>query len=485
MCYAIIKKEFGVNMEFEKKATATAGAGSLLLASVETAGIGLAKDLFFSGIDYAGGYIDGSQFGTQVGKAILGAGVNVGVGALFNGVGNFKEVTTIAGDGLETVTKVAELGGLKAVVGNDLMQNTLVKAGMSALQTYTSGVASGMVGAIGLLEMRLGGKDGFSMGIGSGGTDVSFGTVAAAMAGLKDAGKVIGAKLSGNIESISTLNAVNMLGWTGNDLNQKTAKDIWDGDLKVTYGDIGDEYGEYKIGSDGVTISKAMLGGGKEGSAKLATVMAHEGTHVAGNRIEAIAHLQGSGTYHAITAMFGLQGDDAFRGEMVEAILNPESWKENTGDTDYWKQVQRDDGTYGALPDGNHSLLDEDGNVLIRSPLDIFDENGKIIGHKIETENSYKRSFGMLMGLYPDFIQNDRTYAEYDTYVDAALADGSDSMLRTGINTAMAKKAEDGSIDVNAYLMTLVGVVSGEGIRHSVREMYDGSTNLRSCEILT
>jgi hypothetical protein len=221
--------------------------------------------------------------------------------------------------------------------------------------------------------------------------------------------------------------------------------------------------------------------------------MAHEGTHVAGNRIEAIAHLQGSGTYQAITAMFGLQGDDAFRGEMVEAILNPESWKENAGDTDYWKQVQREDGTYGALPDGNHSLLDEDGNVLIRSPLDIFDENGKIIGHEIETEKSYKRSFGMLMGLYPDFIQNDRTYEEYDTYVDAALADGSDSMLLTGINTAMANKAKDGSIGVNAYLMTLVGVVprmvtnmvtgevterQGEGIRYSVREMYDGSMSL-------
>jgi hypothetical protein len=117
---------------------ATAGAGSLLLASVETAGIGLAKDLFFSGIDYAGGYIDGSQFGTQVGKSILSAGVNVAVGAAFNGMGTFKEGT-----------KIAELGGLKAVLGNDLMQNTLVKAGMSMAQTYTSGVASSMVGAIG------------------------------------------------------------------------------------------------------------------------------------------------------------------------------------------------------------------------------------------------------------------------------------------------------------------------------------------------
>jgi hypothetical protein len=69
---------------------------------------------------------------------MLGAGVNVAVGAAFNGIGTFKEGT-----------KIAELGGLKAVVGEKAMSNMFVKAGMSALQTYTSGVASSMVGAIG------------------------------------------------------------------------------------------------------------------------------------------------------------------------------------------------------------------------------------------------------------------------------------------------------------------------------------------------
>jgi hypothetical protein len=205
--------------------------------------------------------------------------------------------------------------------------------------------------------------------------------------------------------------------------------------------------------------------------------------------------------------MFGLQGDDAFRGEMVEAILNPESWKENTGDTDYWEQVQRTDGTYGVIKDGNHSLLDEDGNVLIRSPLDIFDKNGKIIGHKVTDEDSYKRSFGMLMGMYSDF--NGRTYEEYKAYVDTFEGDSAeaktqkayDSGILSGITKAMGNTLEytmrDGtqkaSIGVNAYLMTLVGVVprmvtnmvtgevterQGEGIRYSVREMYDGSTNI-------
>ena len=55
-------------------------------------------------------------------------------------------------------------------------------------------LSGGALGPTGLLEMRLGGKDGFSMGMGTGGTDISFGTVAGAMAGLKDAGKVAGEK---------------------------------------------------------------------------------------------------------------------------------------------------------------------------------------------------------------------------------------------------------------------------------------------------
>jgi hypothetical protein len=212
---------------------------------------------------------------------------------------------------------------------------------------------------LGLLELHLGGETGFSVNLGTGGTDVSYSTVAGAMAGVRDSSKIIGAKLNalgGNIEDISTLNAINMMGWTGNGLNQKIARAIWDDALKVAYGDIGEEYlGKYK-GGDVVTIRKTLLGGGREGSAKLATVMAHEGTHVDGNRIEGIAHIQGAGTYGAINGMFGLEGDSAFSAQMIYAILNPESWKENTGDTDYWKLKFFEDGRVELVDDERSSL---------------------------------------------------------------------------------------------------------------------------------
>jgi hypothetical protein len=75
------------------------------------------------------------------------SGMNVG--AAFNGVGAYKEVTKVAENGVKTVTKEAASGGLKAVVGEKAMENIAVKAGMAMAETYTAGVASSFVGAIG------------------------------------------------------------------------------------------------------------------------------------------------------------------------------------------------------------------------------------------------------------------------------------------------------------------------------------------------
>jgi hypothetical protein len=129
----------------------------------------------------------------------------------------------------------------------------------------------------------------------------------------------------------------------------------------VEYADMGEgAYGEYRVGTDGITISKTMLGGGKEGSAKLAAVMSHEGTHAAGNRIEALAHLQGNSTYGTVNAVFGLAGDVEFSQGMLDAIYDPGSWAKNTGDVDYW--IRTADG--GLKYDGLATLRDENGNVI-------------------------------------------------------------------------------------------------------------------------
>jgi hypothetical protein len=289
---------------------------------------------------------------------------------------------------------------------------------------------------LGLLELRLGGDKGFSAGLGSGGADLSYGAVTAAMAGARDSGKIIGAKLGalgGNIEDISTLNAINMMGWTGDGLNQKIAKVIWDDRLKVRYGDLGGDYGEYRIGGGTVTISETLLGGGKEGGAKLAAVMAHEGTHVAGYRIEGLAHIQGNGTYNAINALFGLRGDSVFSDSMISAIMDPESWKENTGDIDYWKVIVKADGSYKMENDRSDNITVYSESDLT-NPLAFFAyTGGSRTGFIAETLGISKEQVNTAMGLWSGWTYT-RENGWINNDIGRTAADGTivDGVVRFG-----------------------------------------------------
>jgi hypothetical protein len=181
------------------------------------------------------------------------------------------------------------------------------------------------------------------MNVGMGGADVSLGTIAASMSGLRDTLKIGGAKLAslaGHYEGVSTLNAVNMLGYSGDTDNFALGRAIWDDRIQVRYSkDVkaaDGYYGAYN-GTDTpneIQLSSDLLGTGKELAAKLAAVMAHEGTHVAGNRYEAVAHQQGLQTYGALLETFGLQGDHEFALGMIAALMDPASYVANTGAMD-------------------------------------------------------------------------------------------------------------------------------------------------------
>ena len=108
-------------------------------------------------------------------------------------------------------------------------------------------------------------------------TNISYGTIASAMSGMKEGAKVASWKYGGK-EKLSTLNAVNMLGWTDNGMDNRLASDIWKGKLKAVYGETGKDYGYYETGGDTITLSRQLLGKGNEAGAELAAVMAHEGT---------------------------------------------------------------------------------------------------------------------------------------------------------------------------------------------------------------
>ena len=64
------------------------------------------------------------------------------------------------------------------------------------------------------------------------------------------------------------------------------------------------DYGNYTVGENKIVLSENLLGGGGEASAKLATVMSHEGTHYNGKRVEAIAHLAGADTYSQLNERY-------------------------------------------------------------------------------------------------------------------------------------------------------------------------------------
>ena len=184
---------------------------------------------------------------------------------------------------------------------------------------------------------------------------------------------------------------INMLGYTTSGMNQQLAKDIWNEKLAVEYGDTGNDYGNYTVGENKIVLSENLLGGGREASAKLATVMSHEGSHYNGNRVEAIAHLAGADTYSQLNEMFKLQADTSFSMEMISGIMNADNWKENTGNVDHWKiRLTRDqfgflqilkkedgrDDYYVDTKDGEFKIWETDGKSYEDMKSEVWLQNG-------------------------------------------------------------------------------------------------------------
>ncbi|AEE17398.1 hypothetical protein Trebr_1982 [Treponema brennaborense DSM 12168] len=274
----------------------------------------------------------------------LSAGIRSGMGGI-----NLRDGNGITLNGNTFNTQcIAALNGLAGGVAS-----SAVSFAMTGNATFNLASVKG----VGLFELSVG-KNGVSSKIGMGGMNVSVQNLMSAAGGAKEASKVSSWKY-GKIETASTLNSINMLGYTKDIVNQNLANDIWKEKLNVSYGNT-EGYGEYEIGSDTVTISDTLLGGGKDGSAKLGTVLSHEGTHYYGNRVEGVAHLQGLVTYTAINSLFGLSPDNKIVEEMAYSVGNIDNWVENTGDTDYWKM------THGGqlVNDGQGWLKDENGKYV-------------------------------------------------------------------------------------------------------------------------
>jgi hypothetical protein len=403
-------------------------------------------------------------------------------GALTGAVGTFTGgLIDLKADGFvgsvfkDTKNFSNTIGGLAGqavgfAMGEDFKFNLL------NLSSLTGGKASG-----GLLELSIGRK-GVSAAIGSGGLDMSLGTIASAINGISTMAKVNSEmKKSGQEEAAKYAVALRSL-YSGGKVEKAEYEAILAGKTNITEDKNLDavarsDYDE-ETGTKTITLgAKSMDSGGRYDTS---VVLAHEAyrngkndgidgqlnetnTAVKGHINMSLALMSAYGA-GSINGSYSTEANNYLNAVMTNnyAAFN-EIFDNYDSSADYWKLVKREDGTFGVIKDGNHSLLDENGNILVRSPLDIIDENGKIVGHRTETDNSYTHSFGMLMGMYTDFNQNGSTLEEfekYDKYVDSVP----DGHVRAGIKEAMAHTAADGSIDVNAYLMTYKDVANGKGV---------------------
>jgi murein DD-endopeptidase MepM/ murein hydrolase activator NlpD len=268
-----------------------------------------------------------------------------------------------------------KIGAFNDLAGGLARQGVSYALGQDfTLNLLNAGLLTGGKAKLGLLELRLG-SGGAAMELGSNGADLGPAALMAAAGGLYDVSKIGGAKLAslfGSDTPLSTLNAVNMLGYTGNTVNETIGRDIWENKIKVVYGALGageggDEIiGKYDHESPGtMNLSEMLLGKGNDRAIKLATVMAHEGLHLMGNRYESAAYLQSLGTYGSLINQLNAEGDAGFLNMMIREIYNPASYRANPGSVDYWILTHNGflvNDNQGYLKDENDLYINRDGS---------------------------------------------------------------------------------------------------------------------------
>ncbi len=188
----------------------------------------------------------------------------------------------------------------------------------------------------GLINLQLGGN-GALFGVGGGSYDVGVDLVGQSLAGIGDIARVTGAKVGGALgtqrgrENRAILNGVNRLGYTNIENNHLTADALWNRELQADFRDLeGDALGMYDAGSgsDRVVFDESFLANDTDTASKLAAVMSHEGTHVAGNAIEGVAYVFQAETYSQLVA-HGLANDTEFLAETYMQVGTTENWQIN------------------------------------------------------------------------------------------------------------------------------------------------------------
>ncbi|MDR2072579.1 MAG: hypothetical protein LBP60_04000 [Spirochaetaceae bacterium] len=358
------------------------------------------------------------------------------------------------------------------------------------LNAFNLGFINKNAAGIGLVELNFG-RNGFNVGFGLGGVDVSLGTIAGAIQGL-EAWKVnFDIWTSDSEDAQKYISQLRTL-YSGGETTKEAYNAILTGATRIVE-NVAAAFTENIY--DPVTGVKTIFLGRDaledESPFGLNVVFSHEAYRngiydgAEGQQIETDKAVTG----HITTALGLMQSygrgavGEAMAGEALEFLKNFEIFISGSNDPeeqqraisnildifnsydpsgDYWRLAKNSDGSYKLLKDNNHSLLDENGSILVRSVLDIFNSHGRIIGHHYTDEDSYSRSLGMLLGLYPDFNQGDheRLLEEYRVFIASAY----DSIYLAGVKDVQRTSFIAPAVNVNPYLMTYKEIVNGRGI---------------------
>jgi len=408
--------------------------------------------------------------------------------------------------------QISSIQSLSSLTGG--LTSSAVDLGLTGNTTFN--VAS--IKGTGVLELTVG-KDGLSSRLGSSGTDISFGKISSALLGVQTA--VVNSKIidyadkNKNLVGIDT--ALRVQYGFGDARAQEQFENILNGSTVVKAGkgdgravtviedgkrtvylnNIGDNMTRQQQLDMGITLGHEAWRDGITDSNNMAeTIYAVIGhSTIASNMGKDIAYeksmenifasdnqLATDATKYdawtkAIAAGDNATADYAFANLAVNVLENYDS----TGD--YWKLVEHDNGTFGVKFDGNHSLVDEYGNVLVKNDMDIFDNDGNIIGHK--TGMSFSASLGMLLGTYTNYLDSSADYKNGKNPTQEDIVRGIDDkgyigkddksptemyLTKLGFswNTKNATweniNNPNATIPINSYTMTLVDLIAGNGV---------------------
>ncbi len=245
---------------------------------------------------------------------------------------------------------------------------------------------------VGLFELHLTNK-GISGKLGSAGRKVDWGNIMSSLEGLGETLNVAKFKLGGE-KGNSTLAAANGLAWTDNS-RQALARELFEGGVKAKYEEMAEGkmgYFDSDISDNTLFINSDYLGRGTEKAAKLASIFAHEGSHMAGNNIEGLAYLYQKNTYSQIGKIWNVM-DSNFMADINKQVMNLDNW-----------QVSKDARQYAELKTltGGEFQNDQNG-VNWNTPLGFADtlEEVRAINEakKDEAWNSYLEKEFSVSGL--------------------------------------------------------------------------------------